>query len=199
MNDKELRNRNLLLWNAFRDGSEKAFSTIYHEYVQDLYHYGLRFNSDSEQVKDSIQELFIKLYNNRMSLNSTDNIRLYLFKALKNRLIDIYYSRKPTVSLSDSDMPFEIANPDEPDTEDDWLMLVKKRKLKKCMEALTSRQREAIYLRFTKEMSLDEICVLLDLNNQSARNLIHRSIEKLRKEFLITIAIIISIVNIFSV
>jgi RNA polymerase sigma factor (sigma-70 family) len=87
-------------------------------------------------------------------------------------------------------MPFEIANPDEPDTEDDWIMIVKKRKLQKSMESLTSRQREAIYLRFTKEMSLDEICLLLDLNNQSARNLIHRSIEKLRKEFLITIALI---------
>ncbi|MBP6662109.1 MAG: sigma-70 family RNA polymerase sigma factor [Paludibacter sp.] len=190
MNEKESRERDLNLWNTFRDGSEKAFSAIYHEYVQDLYRYGLKFNPDSELVKDCIQELFIKLYNNRQNLNTTDNIRLYLFKALKNRLIDIHYSHKSTVSLSDNEMPFEIANPDEPDTEDDWIMIVKKRKLQKSMESLTSRQREAIYLRFTKEMSLDEICLLLDLNNQSARNLIHRSIEKLRKEFLITIALI---------
>ena len=187
MSEKDLRKSDLQLWNMFRDGSEKAFSTIYNEHVQDLYRYGLKFNSDKEQVKDCIQELFIKLHNNRLNLNSTDNIKLYLFRALKNRLIDIYYTRKSTVSLTELEMPFEIANPDELDSEDDWTMIVKKRKLQKSMESLTSRQREVIYLRFTKEMSLEEICTLLDLNNQSARNLIHRSLEKLRKEFLITI------------
>jgi len=184
------RKKDIELWNAFRNGSERAFTTIYNENIQDLYRYGIKFNANHELVKDNIQDLFVKIYNNRSSLNSTDNIRLYLFKALKNRLIDVYYTHKPLVSLSDNELPFEIANPEEPDTEDDWVLVVKKRRLQSSMKTLTARQREAIYLRFTKEMPIEEICELLELNYQSARNLIHRSIEKLRKELLVILAFI---------
>ncbi len=177
------------LWNAFRNGSEKAFATIYKDNIQDLYRYGIKFYHNDDLIKDNVQELFIKLYNNKSKLNPTDNIRLYLFKSLKNRLIDNYYLKKNTVSLSDNDIPFEIANPDEIDTEDDWTTIVKKKRLKESMKSLTARQREVIYLRFTMEVPIEQICELLDLNYQSARNLIHRSIEKLRKELLL-IAII---------
>lgn len=185
------RLKDIELWNAFRNGSEKAFASIYNENIQDLYRYGIKMNANDELVKDTIQDLFVKIYNNRSTLNATDNIRLYLFKALKNRLIDVYYTHKPMISLSDNELPFEIANPEEPDTEDDWALIIKKRRLQLSMKSLTARQREAIYLRFTKEMPLEEICELLDLNYQSARNLLHRSIEKLRKELLVIMAIII--------
>ncbi|MPN58542.1 hypothetical protein SDC9_206248 [bioreactor metagenome] len=156
-----------------------------------LFRYGIKFIADEEMVKDSIQELFIKLYHNRQNLSATDNIRLYLFRALKNKLIDALYSRKDTVSLSSAVLTFEIANPEEPDQEDDWDRIVQKSRLKKGIQALTARQREAIYLRYTMDMSLEEISSLLEMNYQSARNLIHRSVEKLRKEVLLNLAFFI--------
>ena len=109
----------------------------------------------------------------------------------KNKLIDALYSRKDTVSLSSTLLPFEIANPEEADKEDDWEQIVQKSRLKKGLLALTARQREAIYLRYTMDMSLEEISNLLEMNYQSARNLIHRSVEKLRKELLFNLALFI--------
>lgn len=179
------------LWESFRNGNEKAFSEIFNAHVQMLFRYGIKFIADEEMVKDSIQELFIKLYHNRQNLSATDNIRLYLFRALKNKLIDALYSRKDTVSLSSAVLTFEIANPEEPDQEDDWDRIVQKSRLKKGIQALTARQREAIYLRYTMDMSLEEISSLLEMNYQSARNLIHRSVEKLRKELLLNLAFFI--------
>lgn len=179
------------LWESFRDGNDKAFSEIFNRHVQMLFRYGVKFITDEEMVKDSIQELFVKLYHNRQNLSSTDNIHLYLFRALKNKLIDALYSRKDTVSLSSTVLPFEIANPEEPDTEDDWDRIVQKSRLNKGLQALTARQREAIYLRYTMDMSLEEISSLLEMNYQSVRNLIHRSVEKLRKELLLNLALVI--------
>jgi len=108
------------LWESFRDGDDKAFSEIFNRHVQMLFRYGVKFIHDEEMVKDSIQELFVKLYHNRQNLSSTDNIHLYLFRALKNKLIDALYSRRDTISLSSTVLPFEIANPEDPDMEDDW-------------------------------------------------------------------------------
>ncbi len=190
---KDINNPDYKLWDDFRNGNEKAFSEIFNRHVQMLFRYGLRFIPDEEMVKDSVQELFIKLYHNRQNLSPTDNIRLYLFRALKNKLMDALYSHKDTVSLSSTILPFDIANPEEPDKEDDWEFIIQKSQLNKGLKALTARQREAIYLRYTMEMSLEDISSLLEMNYQSVRNLIHRSIEKLRKELLLNLVLIIYI------
>lgn len=178
------KSNDYILWEAFRDGDEKAFSSIFNSYVQELYKYGVRFSEDSELVKDAIQELFIKLYNNRSNLGSTDNIRFYLFKALKRRLIDELSQSTNTISLSTLSLPFDLEHSAD-DEEEEWETVVKKKKLKSALSQLSSRQREAIYLRYEAEMSLEEIAELLDMNYQSARNLIHRGIDKLRKTLLL--------------
>ncbi|RVT77497.1 sigma-70 family RNA polymerase sigma factor [Flavobacterium sufflavum] len=190
---KDINNPDYKLWDDFRNGNEKAFSEIFNGHVQMLFRYGLKFISDEEMVKDSVQELFIKLYHNRQNLSPTDNIRLYLFRALKNKLMDALYSRKDTILLSSNILPFDIANPEETDKEDDWEFIIQKSQLNKGLKALTARQREAIYLRYTLEMSLEDISSLLEMNYQSVRNLIHRSIEKLRKELLLNLVLIIYI------
>jgi RNA polymerase sigma factor (sigma-70 family) len=181
-------NNDYILWEDFRNGSESAFSMIYNDYVQELYRYGVRFNPEVEIVKDNIQELFIKLYNNRANLNPTDNIRLYLLRSLKNRLINVYFDRKESVSLDE--LPFEVLKTEDAEPGEDWDEIVRRKKLKKGIDSLTARQREAIYLRYTKEMTMAEMTELLDMNYQSVRNLLHRSIEKLRKEMLIILLLL---------
>ena len=49
------------------------------------------------------------------------------------------------------------------------------------MESLTERQKEIVYLRFIHDMTIDEIAQIMDMNTQSARNLISRSLQKLRE------------------
>lgn len=39
-------------WNRFMAGDDDAYASLYEEYVQDLYQYGLYFTSDTELVKD---------------------------------------------------------------------------------------------------------------------------------------------------
>lgn len=176
------KEQNIKLWAAFRKGEESAFRSIFNSHVKAMYRYGLKFVSDEEMVKDCTQDLFVKLYKNRSNLGDTDNIQLYLFRALKNKLFDEMYSCKDTVSLSTPYLDFEMDRTAEPEEEETWSQTQRKNLLEKGMKVLTPRQREAIYLRYTMEMSLEDISKLLDMNYQSVKNLLHRSIEKLRKE-----------------
>jgi RNA polymerase sigma factor (sigma-70 family) len=48
---------------------------------------------------------------------------------------------------------------------------------------LPSRQKEALYLRYTQELTVDQIADTLDINYQSANNLLHRALLSLRKEW----------------
>ena len=49
-----------------------------------LFRYGHNFTSDTELIKDCIQDVFTGLYKNRERLIVPNNIKVYLFVAIKN-------------------------------------------------------------------------------------------------------------------
>jgi RNA polymerase sigma factor (sigma-70 family) len=55
-----------------------------------------------------------------------------------------------------------------------------KKRIALIMENLTPRQREALYYRFVEELPYEEICRLMQMNYQSVRNLLHRTVLKIR-------------------
>jgi RNA polymerase sigma factor (sigma-70 family) len=174
-------NRESIVWRQFRNGDKKAFATLFELTSDRLFRYGKHFVADSELVKDCIQELFTKLYENQREAPLLENPIFYLFKSLKNLLIDELRRSEKMVHISLQDIPFhvkfvynerEIAETDEDIRE----------KFERVISFLSDRQKEAIYLRFQSEMSYEEISELLGINYQSTRNLIHRSIEKIRAE-----------------
>jgi len=50
----------------------------------------------------------------------------------------------------------------------------------KMLDQLSPRQRKAIILYYIEEKKYEDICVIMQMNYQSVRNLIHRGISKLR-------------------
>jgi len=50
----------------------------------------------------------------------------------------------------------------------------------RMLDQLSPRQRKAIVLYYIEEKKYEDICVIMDMNYQSVRNLIHRGISKLR-------------------
>lgn len=172
-----------VLWDQFLSGDDKAYSSIYKLYVQPLYTYGMQFTFDSGLVEDCIHDLFVKLYQNRKNLNTTDNIKLYLFTALKNQLFNIF---KKSVSFSQIDTVEPVFAADYTiedeiiENEEDQILVDK---MIHMLEVLTPRQKEIIYYRYQERLSYDEICKLMGMNYQSIQNLLQRSFKKLRTTF----------------
>lgn len=170
-------------WNEFLSGSEKAYSWIYKTYIQLLFQYGLRFTTNKELIKDCIQEVFTYIYKNRKQLSSPDNVKVYLFICLKRSLLRALAKESPRdiPDFTKEEFPYFSLEPTAEDVviEQEQLNLQSKR-IKEMLSLLTPRQQEIIYYRYIQELSFDEICELMDLNYQSAQNLIHRSLKKLR-------------------
>lgn len=173
------------IWDQFRNGDDDSFSVLYETFLDILFRYGMKFVLNEDVVKDCIQDLFIKLYNNRTSLASTTNPKFYLLLSLKNMIIDVISKDKRVTYVAPEDLPF-IASyqylSDQDDAEDEEI----KEKFEQVINILNPRQKEAIYLRFQLDMSYEEISQILGINYQSARNLIHRSILKIREKMGLT-------------
>jgi RNA polymerase sigma factor (sigma-70 family) len=169
-----------LLWNDFKKGNREAFHAVYKNHVQLLYKYGCNFTQDEALVKDCIHDVFIDLVKYNSALGATNNIKLYLFKSLKRKIIKSLYKRKRFKALEKEDIAFRYEPSAEDEMVEDISTQTRSQKLIAAMAFLSPRQREAIYLKFVSNLSYEEISVLLEINYQSARNLIFRGVEKLR-------------------
>lgn len=172
-------------WEQFIRGDKSAYAWIYKTYIRELYHYGLRFSNSPELVKDCIQELFTALYKNRTKLPVPDKVKVYLFVALKHNLV--HALNKEAAYDSGDDMEEYLHFSLEPTVEDRYIEKeeyhLQQEKISKTLKMLTPRQQEIIYYRFIQELSYEEICSLMDINYQSAQNLIHRSLKKLKENY----------------
>lgn len=171
-----------LIWSRFLKGDNQVLSLIYLQHSNALFDYGCRFTVDKDMVKDCIQEVFCSLIKTRSNLGETDNIRLYLLKSLKRKIIrELKNVNNKSRLLTDQDFPFDLRWSENIDDQLHDLNEEKILLLAEAMQSLTERQKEAIYLRFNRGLEYEEISFLLNLNYQSSRALIHRAIEKLRE------------------
>lgn len=174
-------NESKIKWENFLAGDNNAYSWLYTTYIQTLFMYGMRFTSDSELVKDCIQDVFTKLYKNRNTLVTPDNIKLYLYISLKNCLLNMLSKQ----SFYDDADPETFVMSSGETVEDNFIedesIIEKRKEVKRILNILTPRQREIIYYRYVEELDFDQICMLMGLNYQSAHNLIQRSLKKIRE------------------
>jgi len=168
----------LQLWSQLKAGKPEAFKEIYDAHIDWLLQYGLRFSRTKEEVEDCVHDLFIYIWKNREGLSDTDSIKRYLLVSLRRRIIKGL--RQDHQELNDS-MHFDA----ELTIEDRWIDIERQQEsqksLQKALDKLSSRQREAIYLKYHQAMSYESICEIMSINYQSARNLIANGIQAMRK------------------
>jgi len=171
-------------WEEFIKGNKDAFSSIYRESMDDLYSYGLSKTADTDLVEDTIQDVFITLFKKRHLLNPEKNLEAYLFRSFRNMLIERLRERSRKndfvykYSTADAEVAFENIEDNIIQTEENEKYF---KIIEKCMESLSDRQREAIYLKYTNDFSYEEIAEILNIDVASSRTLIYRSIKKIRE------------------
>ena len=176
-----------LLWKRFLEGDSSAYTQIYNRTVQDLFRFGLLYTSDKELIKDCIHDVFVKIHMNHAKLAPTDNIAAYLTVALKNTLFNAL--KKTTDSLSFDEIGEREETVDESPSTPETIYINNEQEkqvqatVHTMMSVLTDRQREIIYYRYIKEMSIDEISKVTDMNNQSVSNSIQRALGRIRDLF----------------
>lgn len=168
------------IWEDFKDGDETALSYVYFQYFHSMFQYGIRFKNDPEFIKDCIQDVFFKLIQAGERLGTTENIRFYLFRALKN-VIYKEISKSKKIELVEFvalkfDAPFKL----EEEIAEKENATNKEMALLKALNELSDRQREVIYLRYECGMEYDQICDIMQLKNDSARKLVFRAIKSLK-------------------
>ena len=160
---------------------DMQFIALYKFYYQDLYAYGVSLGFNTEDVKDAIQEVYLKLYFNERLCIDEKKIKFYLLRSVRNQLIDWERTKKDTSSIEEEERSFKLSvSVEESFISDEEDLLLKKR-VNRLRDLLTDHQREIVYLHFIEEMPYEEIAVMLDMKIQTVRGQVFKAMEKLRK------------------
>jgi RNA polymerase sigma factor (sigma-70 family) len=146
-------------------------------------------------IKDCIQDVFIKLIDNREKLQITESTHLYLFKSLRNEILGELRAekRKRNISLSTYENPSTVSSIEQSivQSESD---LHKRALVDQALNRLTDHQREAIFLRYKQQFDYEEIAELLDIDVSSARTLIYRTLKKVKEDLSGKVSIILGMI-----
>jgi RNA polymerase sigma factor (sigma-70 family) len=165
------------LWEAFRKGDRDAFAALFRSHYELLYRFGSKFTADSELLEDTIQELFIEVWQAK-STTPILSVKAYLLKALKYKLLKAFRKTGRLLPLYDSDVNFEFSH--------ETLLIAeqesaeKQRRVLAALQKLSHRQREIIYLKYYQNLSYEEVSEIMNINYQVARNLLYQAIKSLK-------------------
>ena len=170
----------ILLWNQFKNGSMESFVSVFRKYYSPLINYGCKITPNKTLVEDAIQELFIDLWRNENKPEIV-SLKAYLFSAFKFKLLKAITkaSKIKNYSSDIDETGFEISRE---------MLLINNQeneelnqKVFNAIKELSPRQKEIIYLKFTQNLSYEEISTIMQINYQALRNLLYQAIKVLKK------------------
>lgn len=168
------------LVNGLQKGEELAFALLYNQYADLLFSYGTGLGFAKEDIEDSMQEIFCNLYLNHSKIHEINNLKFYLLRALKNRLLNVSQASRTQnfIDMENVDFYTEVTVLDDLIDAEDRTAIQKK--IQSYLDELTGRQREAIYLRYIEDLDYEEIAELMNMTVPSVRNLVFKAIKQLR-------------------
>ena len=131
---------------------------------------------DRTLAEDVTQETFIRFFESK-DYHSIGKEMAYLYTIARNLCID--YFRKQKEELIE-DLPAKIQ--EMPDSSDKVESIVDQLSIEQALDHLTDDEREAVVLRFSGELSVEDIAKSMDISRYAVSRRISSALEKLRKE-----------------
>jgi len=170
------------LWYGLRQGDKEMFLALYKKYYHTLLFIGLKEMKDAQLVKDTIQQLFLYLWEKRETIHKAIDVRSYLVTSFLRKLtVDWKKSQKAGVlQVVLNTYPEDPqSNPEEKLIRKDEQSHLFKLLMDRINE-LPNRQKELIILRFYEGLTYEEIVQRTGLSHRTVYNKIHEGLKKLK-------------------
>ncbi|MFO7799769.1 MAG: sigma-70 family RNA polymerase sigma factor [Rhodohalobacter sp.] len=169
-------------------GDQGAYRSLMEKYQTPLFFHLLKMVKDKEQVRDLVQEAFMKAFDNLQSYNTNYAFSTWLYRITTNHAID--YLRKKKLQTTSIDEPVKTKEGEmniqleDEHSGTDRKIIRKQRSdiIHEAIEDLPDKYRVVIKLRHFEELSYDEISEQLDLPLGTVKAHIFRAREMLYKE-----------------
>lgn len=162
-----------------RSGDHIAFEILFNKYYSRLCVFSNSYVKSLDIARDVVQEVFIKIWNNREEFHISQSLKAYLYMAVRNQSLNFLQQRKQKLRLEErlkkqQDLSDEIRQ-DEFNTEE------LTEKVWKLVEELPERRRTIFILYRKHGLSYLEIAEVMDIARKTVENQMGKSLKFLRE------------------
>jgi len=162
------------------DNDETAFEELYRGQVFRLFQFAFAFVQNKELSEEIVNDVFLKLWQQRSRIDQIDNLSVYLYVAVKNTASN--YLRKAKAQSRTSDDQWHVHHFYlSPDPEQLLMTLELRKKIEQSIDRLPPRCKLIFKLVKEDGLSCTEVATILDISYKTVTTQLTIALKKLEE------------------
>lgn len=171
--DKDLLER-------IQQDDKKALEILFKTYYSPLCRFAKTILKNSEQAEDVVQEVFLKIWDKRNSIDPNPSFKAYLYMAVRNHSLNLLKINERKYWLDDDLENYEILSNNEVQAQLEAKEL--SQKINEVIESLPEKCKLTFKLSRFENLSYKEIAEAMGLSVKTVENQMGKALALLRKE-----------------
>ncbi len=164
-----------------RGDRRRALALLMGLYGKTVYNFCRHMLRDASKSDDALQTTFVQAFADFPRYRGQSSLRVWLFAIARHRCLDMLKSERRESAHVERPGTLVDAETDGPSTEELLHMASIRKPLAHCLEKLTVEVRETILLRFTQQLSYEEMATLTGERAATLQMRVARAMSGLRK------------------
>ena len=158
--------------------SQRSFEDLYRLFFPRLYNFALLYVHKKEAAEEIVNDVMVKIWEKRISINGIDNLETYLFVAVRNHSLNYLdkYSHYHVAIEPESGLA-EVINFNDPEKELEWKEIYYKLNL--AVEQLPDQCRTVFKLIKEEGFKYKQVAEILGISPRTVETQLFRAIKKL--------------------
>lgn len=164
-----------------KKGDHAAFQQIFERYSKQLFQFSISYLKSKEAAEDIVQEVFLKIWNNRAEIKTDTSFQSYLFTITLNSVRKYFGKLSKLNELKHEILVDLTTQKPELDTRGDYQILLDK--LEELISQMPEKRRRVFILKKIEEKSQKEIAEELNITTKTVEYHIAEAMKFLKEEF----------------
>ncbi len=162
--DSRIYRTDSILTDQLQKGDKQAFKALFDKYGPRLYQFSLRYLKEKEDAEDLLNDVFLKIWENRQNLLSNLSFQAYLFTIAYNRIRQQFLKKNREEKYIQVFAKEYLDNSFKDEDELDYQLFVKR--MNEIIDLLPPRRKEIFILSYKEEQKNSKIAAQLGLSEQ---------------------------------
>jgi RNA polymerase sigma-70 factor, ECF subfamily len=174
-----------ILWQNIRNGDEYALEKVYKAAFMPLVYYAKVITRQTETAEEVVQDVFLKIWQNRSVLIIKGSFKAYLYQSVHNQALNVIRqqnTRKESVNLTGSDSTWKFIT-DTYDINDNLIERIFSEETEVIIDRiignLPEQSRKVFQMSRFQSLKNDEIAAQLGLSSHTVKTHIYRALRKI--------------------
>jgi len=167
------------LYLKLKEGDERAFQFLFRKYYSMMCCFANKYLNDSELAEETVQDMFVKIWEKRETLNIETSVKHYFFRSVRNHCLNQIQHEK--IKKQYANMVLETTH-QENDPDRYYLEVGLIQRIDKCIDSLPPKRKEIFRLSREQGMKYKEIADTLNISVKTVEAQMGLALKHLRYE-----------------